>query len=228
MIKPFRVSGTDVSSDTSLRFPRSLRSKLGMTLIIMSLFASAAGVATWSAFSATTQNTGNSFDVGTVFLTDNDSDGVLLSLVNARPGDNDAGCIKVTYGGTLAASVRLYGSHTFTGGDVAPYLNLTVTRGTFTGAGSPPAFKACSGGGTQSFTADSSTYVAGQPDGVVYDGTLAAYPTSYTDPAVVTDPNGSWANGEAHIYKFSITVADDINGQGKNATQTFTWEARNN
>ena len=227
-MKTSRDSDKAGSAEVRYRLPRSVRSKLGMTLIVMSLFASAAGVATWSAFSATTENSGNSFDVGTVFLTDNDSNGVLLSLVNARPGDNDAGCIKVTYGGTLAASIRLYGSHTFSGGDVAPYLNLTVTRGTFTGAGSPPAFKACSGGGSQSFTADASTYIAGKPDGVVYDGTLAAYPTSYTDPAVITDPNGSWANGEAHIYKFSITVADDINGQGKNATQTFTWEARNN
>ena len=47
-----------------------------------------------------------------------------------RPGNTDTGCIKVSYAGSLASEVRLYGTTSGTGLDA--YLDLTVTRGTYT------------------------------------------------------------------------------------------------
>ena len=69
----------------------------------------------------------------------------------------------VTYGGTLASNVRLYGSNT---GDIAPYLTLTVTRGT----DNSPMFPTCGA----SFNPDATNYI-GQGNGVIYQGTPGIY-----------------------------------------------------
>jgi hypothetical protein len=37
----------------------------------------------------------------------------------------------------------------------------------------------------------------------------------------------SWATNEVHVYRFQVTQQNNALAQGKNATQTFTWEARN-
>ena len=71
-----------------------------------------------------------------------------------------------TYGGTVPADVRVYGS---VSGGLAGYLTLTVTRGTIAGA---PAAKSCT-----SFVADSTDYLS-KGAGVIYSGNLSAFPTS--------------------------------------------------
>lgn len=53
----------------------------------------------------TTANTGNSFDSGTVVLTDDDGDVALFTVTNAAPGDSWIGCIDVIYQGTVGADV---------------------------------------------------------------------------------------------------------------------------
>jgi predicted ribosomally synthesized peptide with SipW-like signal peptide len=196
-----------------------VRVRVALTLVLLGLLGALGGLGTWAAFSATTDNTGNSFATGTVVLSDNDGGSApMLTLSAARPGDSDTSCITVTYSGTLASSVRLYGT---TGGSgLDPYLNLTVTRG----SGATGGFDSCTG-----FTADATNYI-GAGSGVVYAGTLQGYPDSYA--AGLVDPtSGSpevWTSGEAHQYRFVISVQDNNAAQGKDATQTFTWEARNN
>ena len=74
-----------------------------------------------------TSNGSDAFAAGTVYLTDNDSGTRMLSLTGAKPGNSVQSCIKVTYAGTLQAAVRLYAQNV--GGTIAPYINLTVTRG---------------------------------------------------------------------------------------------------
>jgi hypothetical protein len=172
---------------------------------------------TWSAFSGTTANPGNAGTAGTVALTDNDSGSASFTLSDVAPGDTDTSCIQVTYTGSLPALVRLYGTTTGTGLD--PYLTLEVTRGT--GAGT---FDDCTG-----FTADATNYI-GQGAGVVYNGTLTAFADDWTagvvDPRTASVPE-AWTTSEAHVYRLRLTVADNNSAQGKNMTQTFTWEARN-
>ncbi len=133
--------------------------------------------AAYAAFSARTQNTGNQITSGTVALSDNDSGTAMLSLSNAALGATDTSCIRTTFGGTLASSVR---HHAAVAGTLAPYLTLKVTRGS--GAGT---FDSCTG-----FTADTTNYT-GAGAGVIYDGNLSSYPTSYA--AAIVDPtdNGS-------------------------------------
>lgn len=192
-----------------------------LALAVMAILAIAAltGAAAWAAFVATTESAGNLFSSGTVALSDNDGGTALLSLTGARPGDFDSGCITVNYTGSLAASVRLYGSTTGTGLD--EYLNLTITRGSF--SGSPPAFDDCTG-----FTADGTDYI-GLGSGVIYSGTLRDFPDTYAAGLVDPLPGApeSWTSGEAHTYKFRVSLQDNPLAQAKDAAQTFTWEARN-
>lgn len=137
-------------------------SKALLSLVGVGCVAAVAGAGTWSAFSSTTASTGDSFAAGTVQLSDNDAGSALLSLSSAMPGASSTGCVLVTYGGTLDADLRLYASVT---GDLAPYLTLTVTRGT----DSAPSFSSCA-----AFTPDATNYVGAGP-GVVYSGPLSGY-----------------------------------------------------
>jgi len=194
-----------------------VRAKIALTLLALALLSALSGLGTWAAFSATTDNSGNSFAAGTVTLSDNDGGSApMLTMSAAKPGDTDTSCITVNYTGTLASTVRLYGTTGGTG--LADYLNVVVTRGS--GAA---GFDDCTG-----FTADGIDYI-GAGNGVVYSGTLTGYPDTYA--AGLVDPTSgtpeSWNNPESHQYQFVLTVADDNQAQGRNATQTFTWEARN-
>src|SRR3954447_5903437 len=141
---------------------RGTRAMLGLAVVSL-VTALLPGGSTFSAFSATTANTASTGTAGTVALTDNDAGTAMSALSNTKPGDTDTSCIQVTSTGTLASLVRLYGTTTGTGLDA--YVTLTVTRGT--GASS---FDDCTG-----FTADATNYT-GNGAGVLYSGTLAAYP----------------------------------------------------
>jgi hypothetical protein len=199
----------------------SMPRRYALVLAAIALVVTIAGAQTWAAYSATTDNAANSFATGTVELTDNDNGAALLTLAAAVPGATDTGCITVTYTGSLASAVRLYGT-TSTGGTggLDAYLDLRIRRGSFTGAAS--AFDACT-----NFTPDSTDYGSGA--GVVYDGTLLAYPDDHAT-GVVDPPAGgaeTWTTGESHVYELQVTLRDDINAKGKTANQIFTWEARN-
>ena len=193
----------------------SLTGRLALTALAVGIFG--AGFAgTLAVFTATTSAGGNTFTAGTVILGDNDSGGAMLALNNAKPGDSDTSCIRVSYTGSLASTVRLYGTTTGTGLD--PYLNLTVTRGALS-----TAFDDCTG-----FVADATNYI-GAGNGVVYSGTLQAFADDYATAQV--DPTSgapeTWTTGEFHDYMFVVTVGESDGGQGKTASQTFIWEARN-
>lgn len=170
------------------------------------------GAQTWAALSGGTSNPGNAFSAGTVALTDNDGGSTpMFTFTNQRPGVVDNSCIKVNYAGSLAATVKMYAS---VSGTLAPYVNLTVTRGT----DASPAFDACT-----SFTPDAINY-NGLGNGVLYQGTLSAFPTTYA--AALADPAASWTSSTSASYRFSVQIADDNAAQGLSSTATFTWEAR--
>jgi hypothetical protein len=191
-----------------------------LVLAAIALVVTIAGAQTWAAYHATTGNTANSFASGTVALADNDSGSALLTLSAAVPNDTDVGCITVSYTGSLPSAVALHGTTSGTG--LAAYLDLEITRGSFSGG--PPAFDSCA-----TFTADATNY-AGFGSGVIYRGTLLAYPdddyaTGIADPTAGAPE--SWTTGESHVYMLRVTLQDNAAAQTKSATQTFTWEARN-
>ncbi len=193
--------------------PRSR--KLLLTGLLVGLVAAAVGTA-FSAFSSTTDNSGNSFAAGTVLVSDNDSGTAMLSLSGAKPGDSDTSCIKLTYTGTLGSTVRLYAS---VSGALAPYLTLTVTRGT----DAAPSFDSCG-----SFTPDAASYI-GSGAGVIYSGPLSAFPATYS--AGLVDPLAAspetWSTSESHSYRFVVSLNNDEAAQALGASASFTWEARN-
>jgi hypothetical protein len=168
-----------------------------------------AGVAYANFFSIGANNSGNSFATGTVVLSNNSSASAPVSLTNAVPTQNDTstGCVTVTYTGSLTASVHLYLS-SLTDNGLAQYLNVTVTRGTF--SGSAPAYPSCT-----NFVADQG--------GQIYSGTLAAFPTSYATGV----GNLTWTNGNSHVYQIQVQLQDTTAAEGKSASATFTWQAQN-
>jgi hypothetical protein len=190
--------------------------KLLFSTLVVAIVAAVTGTGTYAAFSGTSVNPSNAFSAGTVSISDNDAGGSLLSLSGATPGNSSTGCIKVTYSGSLIANVHIYGSAT---GSLPSYLTLTVTRGT----DSSPTFASCG-----NFSADSTNYI-GSGAGVIYSGSLSAFPGTYG--AGVIDPtSGSpamWSTSDAHSYKFVVTVQNNAAAQGLSSTASFTWEARN-
>ena len=179
----------------------------------------AAGGATYAAYRATSANPGDRIEAGSVKLSDNGDGSALVSLASAVPGNTTSACIKVTYDGTLPATVRLHG--TTTGSGLDQYLDLKVTRGTYNP--STPAFKSCT-----NFQPDATNYI-GAGNGVIYNGTLQGYPDDY--PSGLVDPTSgspaTWSTGDVHVYRIDVTLQQNFAAQGKDAAQTFRWEARN-
>ena len=82
-----------------------------LSLLLVGALGAVAGIGTFSAFSATTVNAGNTFDAGTVVISDNDANSAMYNITDAKPNDVVVRCIRVTYTGTLPSTVRLYTTH---------------------------------------------------------------------------------------------------------------------
>src|SRR4051812_21089686 len=201
------------------RLPGWLRRRQNGLIALVAVLVSGALVlsATNAAFTATTTNPGNAYAAGTVTLSDNDSGTAMFNPANLKPGDSYSSCITVAYTGTLPALVKLYGTTTGTG--LAPYLDLTVTRGTISSGG----FGDCT-----NFTPDSTDF--GHGAGVIYTNTLGSFPTSVgtgVDDLHAVGVPEAWTTGETRAYKFTATLQDTNAAQGLTATEDFTWRAVN-
>lgn len=198
------------SAEAQTRGSRSA-AKLGLTMLVLAVLGTAIGVATWSAFSSTTQNTGNTFQAGTVVLGDNDGETLpLYTLTGQKPGQNTVKCIKVSYTGTLDANVKLYATYAVPAG--GQYVNLTIDKGT----SDTSVFPNC---GT--FTSEAT----------IYTGTLSDFASKVDfGTGVGANPGAApkWVANESLVYRFSVSVADNDSAQGLNiAAHGFKWEARN-
>lgn len=171
-----------------------------------------AGQGSFSAFSSKVSNNPNSFSVGTVNLSDDDSGSSLFSATNLKPGSSGSQCIAVTSTGSLASTVKLYTSGAATTKSLASYVNMTITQGT---GGS---FSSCSGYSTLSSGSS------------LYSGTLASLTSSATG---FSSGLGSWAPtgsaNESRTFQFSYVVSSSTpdSAQGGSASLGFTWEAQN-
>ncbi len=185
-------------------------SRPGVTLLVpLALLASSAVVyqASNAAFTASTTNGANNWAAGTVQLSDDDSGSVLVSMTGLQPGDTATKCLNVNYSGSLAAAVKLYTTgYTDTG--LGQYLTFSIDEGT---------------GATGGATLDCTGFTGGTS---LHSGTLDGFATAASSYATGVS---SWAPSASATksYRFSWTLQDDNNAQGKDATATFTWEARN-
>lgn len=159
---------------------------------------------TWSAFTSTTSNSGNSFEAGTIAITDDDAGTAMFAVGGLLPGDSVQRCINVTNAGSTAfTSVALAGAPS---GALASALHLTIDRGTGAAGGA--------GSGCAGFSAVASAII---------DTTLDAVPTTVS-PLVDTS---SWNAGATRSYRFTVTL-DAAAGnamQGATAAADFTWQA---
>jgi hypothetical protein len=67
------------------------------------------------------------------------------------------------------------------------------------------------------------------PNGVVYEGALSSFPSSYAGGIVDPTPASAetWTPSESHSYRYAISLNDDPAAQGLSSSATFRWEARN-
>jgi hypothetical protein len=166
----------------------------------------------YSAFSATTVNPASNWSAGSVALSDDDSNTAMFSATNLKPGSTGTKCIAVTSTGSLASTVKLYGTNATSTNGLSASINLTITQGTGGGFGS------CAG------------FTPSAANASVYSGTLASFASSATGFA---SGLGTWApTGSApETRTFQITYTLDANtpnsAQGGTAGLGLTWEAQN-
>ena len=210
-----------------------LEKKVGLTLTVLTLFGLTASAATFAAFSDTTTNSGNTFQAGTVDIDDDDAGTALYAAAtNAKPGDSDEGCINVTFTGSLASTVKLYGSNNLNANALDDQLTLTITKGSGAAGGN---------------TTDCTGFTPAGAGSAVYSGTLANFMSTYnqySNGLTVNDQtnNAVWDSADAVSYRFNVTLTDDVDVNAANngnagddgatkfstGAHSFTWEARNN
>ena len=186
-------------------------SRLALVALVLGVLATASAAVTSALFTDRSENAGSAFSAGTVALQDDDAGSALFGLSGMDPGDApETRCVVVTASGDLPAVVRLHG--TTGGGGLDPYLRVKLTRGAM-----PPS-SSCA-----DFEPDLADH-RGLGPGVVFDGSLQAYPDDWASG--IADPGATWAPGEAHAFRFEISLVADPAARGRTATQTFSWEAR--
>lgn len=156
---------------------------------------------TEAAFTATTATPTNSWQTGTVLLSD-DATSVAFAVSDLAPGQSGSRCITVTYEGSVVpAEVRLYAADKVDDG-LGGHLELEVHEGTGGGFGDCTGFVAASA--------------------VPYTATVAAFVTDFATGW------GTWApsaTGASRTYKITYTVAASAT-QGSSVGVAFVWEAR--
>ena len=181
--------------------------KILWSVLIVAALGGLAAFGAFSAFSDTTSNPNNSFAAGTVTI-GNNATSPLYSVSNGKPGAASTDrCIKITYSGSLPATVKVYRSAL--SGTLGQYVDLTVTKGS----------------GNQE---DCSDFSAGAS---VYNSTLSTFATDWATGLALTNAANSaaWSNGDAVTYKFSAVIQDNNAAKGLNTgSHSFTWEAHGN
>jgi len=186
--------------------------KLLLSLLVIGVLGGVMALGVSGSFSATTQSAGNELRAGTVEIGDNDSAASLYNSTAVKPGDTTASCIKVSYTGSIAASVLVYANGT--PATLAPYIDLTITQGTQSAA----TFPSCTG-----FVADSG--------GPLFSGTLQSLEQTHGGYATGIPTGSSWASGDARVYRVQTTLqstAPDSAQGTSTGPHSFIWEARSN
>jgi hypothetical protein len=151
-----------------------------------------------------------------VKLEDNDGSTALYSITGAKPGDSKTSCIKVTYVGTLPATVKLFTPSAI--GELGPYVDLKIEAGTQTTS----TFPSCTG------------FTPAATGATVYEGTLAAFAAASSSFAngITTNPAGAtkWETNSSVVYQVTATLQSGAPeaAQGKTTgSHIIRWEAQN-
>jgi hypothetical protein len=191
--------------------------RIFITIAVLALMAGVAVFTTSAAFTATSSNPGNLIEAGTVSIGDSDAGtGKLYNALSQKPGAGNgpaSACIRVTYSGSLASSVKLYRS-AVTNGDK---FHLTIERGG-TSLTAPAADMNCTG-----FSAATTAF----------DNTLDQLGTGYAGGVDGKAGAAAWSSGQSVDYRFTVYPVDDNTPNAHTSaldtgSHSFTWEAQNN
>ncbi|WP_035750306.1 hypothetical protein [Arthrobacter sp. 35W] len=179
--------------------------------------ALAVSQASYSAFSATTNNAGNSWESGTLALANNASGTALFTATAIKPGDTGSKCITVSTSATVPSTLKLYAAAGYSAGanSLGDHINVTVSSGTLPGTTTTPGD--CTGF-TGSVVVPSTNTLT----------TFAAAKTSYATGA----DSFALPAGGTRTYKIDWTFtstgspATDNPLQGNTASIGFTWESQ--
>ena len=185
---------------------------------------------TAAAFTATTDNPGNTWQAGSVVLADSDGGSALFDTSAdgaLQPGSTRARCVRVDYTGTLAADLRLYVTTPASGAvTLDPYLVMSIERGQDVPAGTTVA-PDCSSGFTATTTPTFlfNTASAGSlsADQTKTMGALKAAGPDYANGLRI---GSAVPGGTSLTFRVTYCVLDDNAAQNTRSTATFTWEAR--
>jgi hypothetical protein len=182
-------------------------------LITIGLVGTVAGWGAYSAFTATTANTGNAITAGTVAIGQHAGSTTLYNSSAQGPGSSVVKCLRVSYTGSLASSVKLYASAGITNGSA---FNLKIERGS--GLSAPDATMNCTG-----FSSSSTAY----------DGDLGSLGNAWGSGLDGKAGGAAWNQNDSVDYRFTVTVNDDTTPNAHTSAvasgaHSFTWEARNN
>jgi hypothetical protein len=133
-----------------------------------------------------------------ISLVDDDGGVALFPGAELSPGRVDTACVGLTAGGSADPTTEVQLSADVRSGDLAPYLQVSIERG------SVPA-----GGNCGSFAGEQ-----------IWHGTLDQLP----GPGVAGIPTG-WrpALVQRSVYRFTVSVVDDPHAQGRRAAASFRW-----
>ncbi|SDC48606.1 hypothetical protein SAMN05660690_1619 [Geodermatophilus telluris] len=189
---------------------------------------------TWSsthaAFSASTNNPGNSWQTGSVVLADNDSNTALFQStveVGLVPGAAKSRCIRLDYTGDVTADIRMYVGLP-TGGvtTLDTFLVMSVERGQNVSASTAVA-PDCSTGFTQNATRTFLFNTAQANDPAADQAATLAALRSRADYGTGLSLGAPVAPGTSLTLRVSYSVMDNNNAQRTRSDATITWEARN-
>ena len=182
-------------------------------LIATGTIAVASGRITFAAFSRTTQDPANSIASGTVTIADNDAGTFMWNVTNQLPTSAAiVRCIRVTYTGSVPATVRLY---TLTAASpLDPYLNGTVEKGSMPATTTYPN---CTG-----FVSEATIFPTGSLQAFKsarngWANGISAFPGAHT----------AWNAGDTLVYRFTVQLQNVFAAQGLTGSVDLTWEAQN-
>ena len=167
-----------------------------------------------AAFSADTRNIGNSWETGSVAITDDDGGSAMFSVQNVVPGETGEKCIRVTASSSVPGLVKLYSADLAADG-LQDYVDVTIQQGS---------------GGT---FADCTGFVPGATEPSQSLSGLFTDHNSF-DTAILPWSTAGVASGESKTYKinwvFDVGAMDQAGIdalQGKAASINLEWELQN-
>ena len=186
---------------------------------------------TAAAFTASTDNAGNTWQAGSVVLTDSDGGSALFDSTRdsaLQPGSTRPRCIRVDYTGSLPATVKLYVTTPTSGAtSLDGYLVMSIERGQDVAPGTTVA-PDCSTGftptSTPTFLFNTASAANAGADQTRTMSALKAANYDYTTGLLVGSPV---PQNTGLTFRVTYSVKDDNNAQSTQSRAAFTWEARN-